>query len=273
MNVLKSSVSLSRAAFLALLLTFTTVALARAERIELTLREVSLTPYVAELLEKALMAEGHEVAITRIEMAPLRYANMVSSGEPSLIAFKNRRRTIENALRIDVPLTGGLIGKRVVFVRPEEQERFAEVHTLEDLRANGAVAAFGEGWYDARVWAQNELAFEVQPGKWRQIYPKLASGTRGIDYFSRGILEMSVEAREHPDLAVDPYLLLTYPGDFSLFLSANLAEQAPLIQTALEAAVESGLRDMLLRKYFSAVYDPAQLNMAGRRVIELTPPP
>ena len=245
---------------------------AQASQISLTLRKTSLTPYMAELLRLSLEDQGHEAQIDVIEMAPLRYANMVSDGAPGLVAYKNRRRQIENALRIDAPLTNGLIGQRVLFVRPSDVDRFANVQSLDELRREGAVGAFGEGWFDARVWATNGLSFVERPGNWRQIYPMLASGTRGMDYFSRGALEMVVEAGEHPELAVDPHLVLSYPGDFSLFLFRDLQDYAPVIQNALTAAVDSGLRDRLLQKHFSEVYDPNALNLHGRRVLTLDLP-
>lgn len=244
----------------------------RADPIQLTLRKHAATPYMAELLEWALENAGHPTTITIVDLPPKRYNHYVAQGEAGYVAFKNQRREMQGSIRIDVPLTGELIGKRVVFVRRDGPDIFAHVETLEDLRRSGAVGAFGDGWFDAQVWEANGLPFALQSGDWRSIYQMLASGNRSIDYFSRGILEMSREAALYPDLMPDPHLLIVYPGDFNFFLSASLEDQAETIQHALEAAISSGLRDRLLRKHFPQVYDPAGLNIHGRRQIDLALP-
>lgn len=245
---------------------------AQASVIELTLRQNPVTPYMVELLETALEAQGHSANITIVDLPPLRFDHLISAGDGGYVAFKNSRRDVPNAIRIDVPLTDGLIGHRVVFLNPENREMFADVQTLADLRATGAAGGFGEGWFDGRIWDANGLENVAVSGEWRNIYGMLAAGNRGIDYFSRGILEMAAEAEDHPDLAVDPYLLLVYPGDFAFFLSAGLEQQAGIIEDALEAAVASGERDRLLREHFPQVYDPEVLNMEGRQRIELVLP-
>ena len=243
-----------------------------ADTMEFTLPKHGLTPYMSELLTQSLEAQGHDVTVHVADMPTKRFDAMISRGEPGYVNFKAWRRTLENAVVLPVGLTDGLIGKRVFFVNPDAADRFASVSSLDDLRGNGAVGGFGKGWYDVHVWNQNNLPVYEASGEWRKLYQMVAKGGRGVDYFSRGILEIAVEAGEHPDLAVEPNLLVVYPGDFNFFMSAALSDQAPMIQAALEAAIESGLREELLRKHFPAVYDTAQLNMEGRTRIDLQSP-
>lgn len=244
-----------------------------ADTIDFTLPDHGLTPYMSELLTQSLEAQGHDVIIkVATDVPTARFDAMISRGEPGYVNFKAWRRTLENAVVLPVGLTDGLIGKRVFFVSPDAQERFTGVNNIDELRSNGAVGGFGKGWYDVHVWNQNDLPVYEMSGEWRKLYQMVAKGGRGVDYFSRGILEIAVESQEHPELAVEPNLLVVYPGDFNFFMSPALADQAPMIEAALTAAIESGLRENLLRKHFPAVYDSAQLNMEGRTRINLDSP-
>lgn len=246
---------------------------ASAEDIALTLPEHSLSGYMQALLTQSLEAAGHTASIEIAEDVPsLRFDRMVSQGEDGMATFKLWRRTLDNALIVPVDLTGGLIGKRVFFIRPDDQAAFSAMTSIEDLQDSGYVGGFGKGWYDVRVWDQNGLEVSEVDGEWRNIYKMLNAGNRGIDYFSRGIMEIEAESADHPELAAESDLLFVYPGDFHLFLSAAEADVAPAIEAALQAAVDSGLRDTLVREYFPSIFDPNRLNMDGRRQIELAPP-
>lgn len=244
-----------------------------ADTISFKLPDHSMSDYMRALLSQSLEEAGHVAEIGVAEGMPAkRHDAMVSHGEPGYATFKLWRRTLENAVVVPVDLTGGLIGKRVFFIRPDDQATFSGFDTLEDLRGSGMIGGFGKDWFDVKVWQHNGLAVHEVDGEWRHIYKMLEAGNRGIDYFSRGILEIAQEAPEHPDLAAERDLLVIYPGDFNLFLSPAESDLAPVLETALRAAEESGLRDRLLREYFPEIFDPAGLNMDGRKQILLQMP-
>ena len=246
---------------------------AYAEDITLKLPEHSMSAYMQALLTQSLEAAGHTATIEIAEGVPARrFDAQISKGEEGMVTFKLWRRTLENAVIVPVDLTGGLIGKRVFFIRPDDQAAFSAMSSLADLQSSGYVGGFGKGWYDVRVWNENSLDVSEVDGEWRNIYKMLGAGNRGIDYFSRGIMEIEAEAPQHPDLAAESDLLFVYPGDFQLFMSPALADMAPVIEAALTAAVDSGLRDDLVREFFPSIFDPNGLNMDGRTHIELAPP-
>ncbi|GAA6181215.1 hypothetical protein NBRC116594_26530 [Shimia sp. NS0008-38b] len=250
-----------------------TATVALADDISLKLPEHSMSAYMQALLTQSLEAAGHTANIEIAEGVPARrFDAQVSQGEDGMVTFKLWRRTLDNAVIVPVDLTGGLIGKRVFFIRPSDQAAFSEMASLGDLQGSGMVGGFGKGWYDVSVWNENALTVSEVDGEWRNIYKMLGAGNRGIDYFSRGIMEIEAEAPQHPDLAAESDLLFVYPGDFQLFMSPAETDTAPVIQAALEAAVDSGLRDALVREFFPSIFDPNGLNMDGRTHIELAPP-
>lgn len=156
-------------------------------------------------------------------------------------------------VQVPVDLTGGRIGERVLLVRPDERERFADVTNLEAFRATGAVAAFGEHWFDVAVWRANQLPLRTLSGDWSRIFGMLQAGGRGIDYFPRGINEVLSDAKRHPGLVIEPHLLLVYDRDFRFYLSRPYAKYAPLIERALRNAEASGLMAALQQKYWGKV--------------------
>lgn len=244
-----------------------------ADTVKLTLPDHSMSAYISELVSKSLEAHGHVASITLApQMGTQRFDALVSKGAEPFVTFKARRRVVENAVVIETGLTDGLLGKRVFFIKEGSQDRYSALQSREDLASSGLVGGFGKNWYDVNVWTTNNLPVKEVDGDWRNLYAHVAAGNRKVDYFSRGIMEIAVEAKEHTDLGVESDLLVVYPGDFHLFMSPMLAEQAGIIEAALKDAAESGLRDELLRKHFAEIYDPAGLNMDGRRVIQLDSP-
>ena len=147
---------------------------------------------------------------------------------------------------------------------------YSQIKTLEDFKALGKVGAFGENWFDIKVWIENNLPYTVVDGEWRNIYDMLAKGDRGIDYFSRGFNEVVVEAEAHPDLEIESHLMFIYDRDFRFYLSQPNAELKDVIEDALLQAQDNGLMAELIRKYWAN--DFSKLNFAGRVKIELDTP-
>ncbi|NSX56685.1 hypothetical protein [Parasulfitobacter algicola] len=246
---------------------------ATAADVKLTIPEHPMSAYIVDIVSQSLEAQGHTAEITvDAKSTENRIEAMITKGEKNMATFKLSRGTVENAVVVPVGLTGGLLGKRVFFVRPGEQDAFANIKTVKDLQESGLMGGFGENWFDVNIWKANDLDVTIATGKWQKIYRMLAEGNRNIDYFSRGIMEIAVEAPLHPDLAVEPNLIVSYDGDFNLYLSPANKDDAGVLGQALNAAIESGLREQLVRQYFPVVFDPDGLNMDGRHEIKLNMP-
>ena len=151
---------------------------------------------------------------------------------------------------------------------------FQTVTDLVSLQKTGKSGGFGENWFDISVWERNGLGYRVVPGEWRKIYKILPNPLRrersGIDYFSRGSLEIAQEAVMYPDLAIEPYLLLVYQRDFKFYLAKERSELAAILESALAHARDIGLMDRLIEKHFGSLLHG--LNLQNRTRIELETP-
>jgi ABC-type amino acid transport substrate-binding protein len=244
-----------------------------AERLTLRVPEVPYGQhhFYVQLLDEALRAAGHEPSIEVVPDLPHpRIWLMLQSGE--LDVFWSLP-TVERSRRFAVvnnDLTNGLTGQRLLLIPQGEAGRYAHVNTLADFRATGARGGFGPDWYDAQVWAANDLPFDEIRGYRSKIYAMLRAGDRRLDYFPRGADEIVEEARSQPGLAIEPRLLLVYPLDFRYHLALSVARYRPLIEDALRQAERSGLKKRLIATYFGAAL--AQLGLDKRVRIPLKLP-
>lgn len=204
-----------------------------------------------ELLFEALSRSGYDVKImVPSEHIPQkRVIRMVESGQLSLTWLLATPERDSKYLAIDMPLTNGLIGKRVMLIPPELQSKLKNINTLQDLQEANLIAGLGVNWFDVDVWKTNGLKVYEEDGEWRTLYNKLTTDGN-VNYFPRGMNEISAEAAQNKHLAIEQRLLLVYDRDFKFYLSPKMAKYQPAIQNALDKAKTSGLLDQLVRKHW-----------------------
>jgi len=189
--------------------------------------------YYAELLERALTADGHMAIIEKaMDIPHLRERDMLRAGNLSVIWLVQTDERDRQFIPVRVNLTNGLVGKRILLVPPGQENIYKEVKTLDDFRRLGKVGGFGRQWYDVDVWKANRLPYK-EVSNWRLLYKMIASGSRGVDYFSRGFNEVLDEIAVHPDLVIEPNLLLAYDRDFVFYVSPLYPDLARKIEKAL----------------------------------------
>lgn len=208
--------------------------------------------YYVELTQKALEAAGYEANIELTENLPQERAiQMLESDRISILWLVQSAERDELYTPVEVGLTNSLIGHRVLLVPTGAEDAYADVATLDDFRATGVVGAFGQNWFDARVWDANDLEYVGIDGDWNVIYGMLEKQDRGIDYFSRGFTEIQTDASAHPELAIENNLMLIYDRDFRFYLSEEASVHQEILEEALQQAKNSGLMDELIRKYWA----------------------
>ncbi|XLZ69955.1 hypothetical protein ABT364_26045 [Massilia sp. SR12] len=229
--------------------------------------------YFVRLLEQSLQAIHQPYEIEYVKDVPARRMWwMLGNGGINLfygMQTKDKRRS-KQLVEVRNGLTNGLIGQRVLLIRPSDTEVFARVQSVVDLKETGLVAGFGAGWGDTRVWKAADLPLYEHTAPWTTIYAMVAAGNRYIDYLPRGVNEVLEEARQHPELVVEKHLLLVYPADFAFYLSSSAAEYRPIIERALKEAEASGLKARLLEEAFGA--DIRSLNLQRRLRLQLPAP-
>ncbi len=245
-----------------------------AEKVELMLGLTSSGGghYFVDLLEQSLRAQGHEPSFRVIEDLPQsRVVYMVTHGDLSLTWLLQTRERDESLIPVKVGLTNGLIGHRVLLIPPDAQNIYNQVRSLSDFRALNKIGVFGKNWFDVKVWKYNQLRYFEREGSWEKAYKQVASGNRGVDYFSRGIFEVVEEADQHPYLKIEDKLLFIYDRDFRFYLSASAVQYKQAIEESLMAAQESGLMQELIMIHWGASFE--RLALEKRTRLDLKTPP
>lgn len=227
--------------------------------------------YYYNLLTNALKSVGHTPIISlSAEMPQNRVIHELKRNRISLYWLLKTQERDQAFTPINVGLTNGLIGQRVLFIPPGKQSEFNGIKSLSDFRALQKIGGFGSNWYDIKVWQTNGLKYQVVPGDWHKIYNMLVQDNRDIDYFSRGVAEISAEAKLHPELHIEKTLLLIYERDFVFYLSGATKKYEQILFEALSQAKNNNLIVEMQRDHWHR--DFRQLRLDSRTIIRLEKP-
>lgn len=245
---------------------------ANADTLTLTMaRRENQTDYLRELLTTALQHVGHELQIKDKGFMPQIWRmKMMDAGRIDLNTYIQTSERDARWTLVGCDILDGLIGHRILLVPKKDAQAYAGVQTLEDFRALGKVGGFGKNWYDIDVWKANQLPYKVSPTIWQSLFNVVASGNRGIDYFSRGFTEILEEASEHPRLAIEPHLMLVYERPFCFYLSKNAAHLKPMLESALRTYMQTPEYKELLARHLAEEFE--MLQPQKRRVLQLEAP-
>lgn len=211
--------------------------------------------YFVHLLEESLKLIHQPYRLHYVKDVPARRMWwMLEKGDINLFYGMQSKEKDSNEQIVPVrnALTNGLIGQRVFLIRPADKEAFARIHSAADLKRSRMIAGFGAGWGDVKVWRATGIPLYEHTAPWRTIYAMVAAGNRHVDYLPRGVIEVQEEARLHPQLMVEPHLVVDYRADFGFYLAASAASYRPIIERALREAEASGLKARLIDEAFGA---------------------
>lgn len=261
---------------LALVMSFFTLH-SQEKQIELSMVDIvsGKDKYYFELVKRSLENYGYKVKLNiKNDIPLLRVDEYLFSSKIDAHFFMDntvRRKRFPNFA--NVGLTNGLIGKRVLFIPSGCTNIYKDVKTLEDFRALNKVGAFGKGWTDVKIWKQNDLKYYEKDGDYRLIFDMLKSQRRGIDYFSRGAIEIINESKSHPQLEIEPHLLFVYDMDFKFFFSPKAVDKKEIVEAAIIEAKKSGLIDEMLKEFYPEIFSSENgLNILSRVELHLDVP-
>jgi len=253
-------------------------AFAKADTVPLELRIAvpsdGHATYFVRLLEQSLKLIQQPYHIRYVKDIPARRMWWMLGKDDINLFYGIQSKDKDNAAQL-VPvrhaLTNGLIGQRILLIRPADTAVFARVQSVDDLKRTRLIAGFGAGWGDAKVWKASGLPLYEHTAPWSTVYGMVAAGNRHVDYLPRGIIEVLEEARQHPELKVEQHLLVDYRADFGFYLTSSAASYRPIIERALKAAETSGLKARLMEEAFGADIKALELDRRTHLHLSATP--
>lgn len=194
----------------------------------------------------------------------------VQKGRQNSVFWTVTNKEREQSLQpIRVPLFKGLLGYRMLVIRMEDEQKFAQIH---DLAALGKLSA-GQGaqWPDTNILLANQLP--VVRGVSRESLYKMLLGKR-FDYFPRGITEIVAENDLIPDrgLMIEPHLILYYPSAMYFFVNKQNRELAGRLERGLAQVIENGEFDRLFYSLPRVQWAMQQLGQGQHLILELNNP-
>ncbi len=172
-------------------------------------------------------------------------------------------------LPVRIPLYKGMFGYRIFIIHKNNQHKFSNIHTLDDLK----IVSLGQGrtWADTKILEANGLNV-VKVSKFPSLLYML-DGER-FDAFPRGIHEPWGEIESHPQLqlAVEQQLMLVYRMPFYLFVNKNNRPLAQQLEAGLNKAITDGSFDKLFYAEPGVQKVLQFANLKNRKLIELNNP-
>ena len=226
--------------------------------------------YPVQLLTLALRKahSSYELKPHPVFMLQVRALREVEQRSGLDIVWTMTSREREQALLpIRIPIDRGLLGWRLLLVRPAMAARFAEVTSLDRLRA--LRGGQGADWPDTTILRDAGLTID-ESARYGDLFQKLAAGR--IDYFPRSVQEISGELENHraEGFVIEPTLALHYPTAMYFFVNRQRPELAAEIRKGLDIALRDGSFEALFMQNFGADLRRARLDR--RRVLEMGNP-
>jgi hypothetical protein len=167
---------------------------------------------------------------------------------------------------IKIPLYRGLLGLRLLLIKPELNDKFKKINSIDDLRQ--FTGGHGAHWADLPVYAANDLKVTTSV-QYRNLFKMLKRGR--FDYFHRGVNEIWGELDRHEnDFIIADNIMFFYPHPVYFFVGMHRPELAKKIEKGLRIALADGSFKALFIAYFHKTISLS--NFASRKLIILKNP-
>lgn len=204
-------------------------------------------------------------------MSPARVTAEAAGGGPINMFVRATSLQLEQQFRpVRIPVDRGLIGYRLLLVRPEDLPAFGEVKTLDQLRRFSI--GQGRGWVDVGIL--QAAGFKVVEGNnYDGLFSMLA--VKRFDALSRSVDEALREYDErHQQIGfeVEPGVALYYPLARYFFTRRDAEGEA--LARRLEAGLEAMVQDGSLQALFMSYKGPLikRSGLAQRRLFRIANP-
>lgn len=163
---------------------------------------------------------------------------------------------------IEIPVYRGSISYRIAFTNKKIS---CSKMTVEKIKESTTIQ--GVGWLDSKILKANGFQME-EISHYDQMFKMIIHNR--VDYFYRGINEITHELNLYPKLIVEPCFALHYPLPKFFITNIKNRNNADRLELGLEGAYKDGSFIKLWQDHFLANIKKLKLN--ERKLIELNNP-
>jgi hypothetical protein len=223
-------------------------------------------------LEKTRATFGpYELRQASQYMSPARVTAEAAGAGPINMFVRATSVQLEQQFRpVRIPIDRGLIGYRLLLVRPDDLPAFSQVTSLDQLRRFSI--GQGRGWVDVGIL--EAAGFKVVEGNnYDGLFSMLA--VKRFDALSRSVDEALREYDErHQQIGfeVEPEIALYYP--LARYFFTRRDKDGEVLARRLEAGLEAMVRDGSLQTLFMTFKGPMikRSGLAQRRLFRIPNP-
>jgi len=229
-------------------------------------------PYAVKMIELALKHVDHKykLIVGKEPYSQTKIMEEVSTGGLDLFWNSSNAEKESQYRPVRICLYKGLLGNRIFIINKDNQAKFDNVKTLDDLKR--LTIGQGKTWADTKILEANGLNV-VKANKYESLFYMVEGGR--FDAFSRGVHEPFGELASHPNLpnlTVEKGLMLVYRMPFYLFVNKDNKTLADDLETGLNRAIADGSFDQTFFNDPSVKDVLAKANMKNRRAFYLDNP-
>ncbi len=230
--------------------------------------------YPTEVLRRALertKAEygGYEIRRYPESLSRNRALAELELGKLTAFSAPTRPEWEHRAIPIRVPIRKGIMGYRLLLIRAADQDAFARVQAIGDLRKY----RLGQGvqWSSAAAFRKHDFTVHGST-EYEALFAMLMHGR--FDYFPRSLNEVYTEfdlrKSKFPDMRIERTLAIHMPLPYYFFVTPKRPDLAKRLSAGLMAMVADGGLDELFFRYHGASI--ARAGLKERRILSLTNP-
>ena len=200
------------------------------------------------------------------ELNQARGELLVIDGQFDLQFISTTLHRESSMIPVRIPIYQGLLGLRLLLVKPELNAEIKNITSLDELRK--FVGGHGAHWGDLPVYAENKLKV-VTSVSYDNLFEMLKK--ERFDYFHRGVNEIWNELEHYPnDFVVADNIMLFYPHPVYFFVGKHRPELAEQIERGMRIAIADGSYQTLFLQYHEK--DIMRAKLDDRRLIILKNP-
>lgn len=210
-------------------------------RLGLSKGQEELLSYEISVLRLALRhaPDRHELVLQPIpQMSQDRNIQLISenAGLVNLMLTANSPERSSKLMRVDIPLTRGLLGHRVLVINKSDLPLYNNLSSAEDIKKLSI--GTGLNWPENKIL--NDAGYKTVQAGYDNLWHMLTRNR--FNAFHRGIQEFSIELKQRKalDLTTVPGVILYCPIDYFFFVSKESLRLHSILLQGLQNAYKSG---------------------------------